>query len=158
MRATLKAPRWPHAALYPEMAKQLQQKRKLRRKKNVEGQKTKWLRAGQLQAHPLSRQRDGATLSSASISCRVNFNLQLFCDRRFGQHESPKLFLFSLALFFCILRRYTYFFVGSFFWLFGCLACWSTDISDSTAGRLPFGRGPFAISFNDRKSGRTDQG
>lgn len=73
------------------------------------------------QAPPLSRQREGATLSGASISCRVNFNLQLFCDRRFGQQESPKLFLFSLTLFFCILQRYTYFFVGSFF---GYLAVW----------------------------------
>lgn len=78
-------------------------------------------RAGQCQAHPLSRQRDGATLSSASISCRVNFNLQLFCDRRFGQHKSPETFSLSSCPFFCILQRYTYFFVGSFL---GYLAVW----------------------------------
>lgn len=78
-------------------------------------------RAGQRQAHPLSRQRDGATLSSASISCRVNFNLQLFCDRRFGQHESPETYSLSSCPFFCILQRYTYFFVGSFL---GYLAVW----------------------------------
>lgn len=115
-------------------------------------------RAGQRQAHPLSRQRDGATLSSASISCRVNFNLQLFCDRRFGQHESPETFSLSSCPFFLYPAEIYVFFCWFVFGLFGCLACWSTDISDSTAGRLPFGRGPFAISFNDRKSGRTDQG
>lgn len=98
-------------------------KMKIKKKKNVEGQKTKWLRAGQLQAHPLSRQRGGATLSSASISCRVNFNLQLFCDRRFGQHESPKLFLFSLALFFVSCGDIRIFLLVRFLaiWLFGLL-------------------------------------
>lgn len=114
-------------------------------------------RAGQRQAHPLSRQRDGATLSSASISCRVNFNLQLFCDRRFGQHESPETFSLSSCPFFLYPAEIYVFFCWFVFGLFGCLACWSTDISDSTAGRLPFGRGPFTISFNDRKSGRTDE-
>lgn len=108
----------------------------------------------------------GATLSGASISCRVNFNLQLFCDRRFCQHESPKLFLFSPApfsflfvFFLGILQRYmyvlrifllvlSYFFFG----LFGLLVNWYIRL-----GCRPFGRGAFAISFNDRKKGRTDE-
>lgn len=98
----------------------------------------------------------GATLSGASISCRVNFNLQLFCDRRFCQHESPKLFLFSLApfyflfvLFLGILQRYMYvlriFLLVLSFFFFGYLACWSTDISDSAAGRLGAARLPLVL-------------
>lgn len=81
-------------------------------------------RAGQRQAHPLSRQRDGATLSSASISCRVNFNLQLFCDRRFGQHESPETFSsFLLPFFFVSCRDIRIFLLVRFWaiWLFGLL-------------------------------------
>lgn len=96
-------------------------KMKIKKKKNVEGQKTKWLRAGQGRAAPSSSSQQAKGWSSASISCRVNFNLQLFCDRRFGQHESPETFSLSSCPFFCILQRYTYFFVSSFL---GYLAVW----------------------------------
>lgn len=103
-------------------------KMKIKKKKKCWRPKNKMAagRAGQRQAHPLSRQRDGATLSSASISCRVNFNLQLFCDRRFGQHESPETFSRSSCPFFCILQRYTYFLLVRFWaiWLFGLLVDW----------------------------------
>lgn len=40
--------------------------------------------------------------------------------------------------------RITYIFVGSFFF-FGYLACWSTDISDSAAGRLGAARLPLVL-------------
>lgn len=101
-------------------------KMKIKKKKNVEGQKQNGCgqgRAGQRQAHPLRRQRDGATLSSASISCRVNFNLQLFCDRRFGQHESPETFSLSSCPFFVSCRDIRIFLLVRFWaiWLFGLL-------------------------------------
>lgn len=93
-------------------------------------------------------------LCAASISCRVNFNLLLFCDRMQANQTLGYWGAFFDIFFFC-------FFGCLFVWV--CfLACWSNDISVS--GRLdgPFGPRPdvkflkpadrrAAISFNDRK-------
>lgn len=92
---------------------------------------------------------------AASISCRVNFNLQLFCDRRFCQHASPKLFrilfLFSVFSFFFFFSRLICFsfcfpvriyMTFGLFGQFGMLAKKKTYIYAYICILLPFAAGP----------------
>lgn len=97
----------------------------------------------------------GALQAGASISCRVNFNLQLFCDRRFCQHASQKLLFFSSLLLlldtffnFALLAFVIYMTFG-LFGQFGLLVQWYIrGQAICCRAHAPI---PFAISFNVRK-------